>query len=77
MGYIIVINSASLRGRFAKIEQVHFVDNDDKTVPPALAQNFINAIPISNYAIDLVEQSVLRMPQCSRGRLPKYVPTQS
>jgi len=44
------INPADLRDQLAKIEQVHFVGEDDTVIPPFLVYDFVAGLPISSPA---------------------------
>lgn len=55
------LNPADYRERLAKVEQVHFVGEDDTVVPPFLAMDFVASLPRSSPA------KVIRVPRQSHS----------
>lgn len=55
------LNPADYRQKLAKIEQIHFVGEDDKIMPPFLAGNFVAGLPDANKA------SVIVVPKQTHG----------
>jgi len=44
------LNPADFRKQLAKVEQIHFIGENDRVAPPFLAYNFVAGLPASNHA---------------------------
>jgi hypothetical protein len=44
------LNPADYRKQLAKVEQIHFVGEDDAVIPPFLAYDFVAGLPVSSHA---------------------------
>jgi pimeloyl-ACP methyl ester carboxylesterase len=44
------LNPADYREQLAKVDQVHFVGEDDTVIPPFLANDFVANLPTSSHA---------------------------
>lgn len=55
------LNPADYREQLAKVEQVHFIGEEDMVVPPFLANDFVANLPTSSFA------KVINVPDQSHG----------